>query len=487
MGGPYEKPPDNGFGIAHFEMIIPSQWFTGLTENYWDPLLHESAVMLREAGITWNRFEFAWSYVQPEAGVWVWDDLDAYLNVSDHYGLRILPVVAYGTPWACEGGDYLAPVTNQSAWREFVRTLVLRYKDRPSLDGWWQVWNEANIDGFFHGKYPEEFIPTMVAAAEEIKAADPGARVVANALTGRDMGALVTEMVDAVGRERFNELFDAVDVHPYAGTIEEITSKIRSAKDALAGWYSGELWITEVGWSTSGRPPLALKQEYQAQIIGKALVQSRALSVTHAFVHMWCDWGWVNGTPKVQDPDNAEHWFGIVDAWANPKPAYYAYKVTANLLGRSTYLGDPVVDRGPLSGGVVVHAFQHENGSTIFSYWSAREQGTRFELEGPLQGRFQVLDSTGRVVGGANGTREIGLEASSSLSFVVFTPQWGSANASAEARDWSVGALFTWQALVVLVMLPTSGVAAAVGAWRGWRSAGSEPARSKTSRKPVAT
>ncbi|MHA1341065.1 MAG: glycosyl hydrolase [Promethearchaeota archaeon] len=371
IGDPYDPMPDTGYGVAHFEMINPANWFTGLVEYYNDSLLHQSAVMIRNAGISWNRFEFAWQYVEPANNTWVWDDIDAYMNISDYYGLKILPILCYGNPWASEGGDYLAKPINMDDWREYIRNVVLRYKDRQSFGGYWQIWNEANIENFFHGDFVNDFIPIMVAAAQEIRNTCNSCKIIATSLTGNNMGELVQTMVEAIGKEVFSDLFDAISIHPY-GEYNKAIEKITSTLDYLKDWYRGEIWITEYGWSTSGFEHLNLKKEYQANLIAKVLVESRALGISHTIIHMWCDWG--VGYPKIQDPAEGEHWFGIVDINGTPKPAYYIYKTIANRIGVSKYLGNGKIT-GFTENDIGFKSFIFQNNQSTFLFlWSQFEQ-----------------------------------------------------------------------------------------------------------------
>ncbi|HMF30787.1 MAG TPA: beta-galactosidase, partial [Candidatus Lokiarchaeia archaeon] len=387
---------DTRFGICHFEMINPTEWFTGLPENINDPLLLKSAVMLRDAGMAWNRFEFAWSTVEPQPGAWDWSALDAYMNLSDYYGLRVLPILAYGVGWACKDpNNYLSPITNLTAWREYINATVTRYKDRPSIGGYWQIWNEANIAPFFAGDFVTDFLPIMVAGAEAVKQADPTAKVVATALTSDDMGGIITQMVNGIGKDKFNALFDAVDIHPYAGDVQRVTRKIQDAKDALAGWYSGELWITEVGWSVNPATAGSEADIGKAQDIAKVLVESRVLNVTHTLVHMWCDWGDVINGVKVQNATNPEHWYGLVDINANPKPSYYAYKTVANAIGLASYQGDPTTAGLNFAPEIEAHVFKRSNSMWVVVLWNPEDRIIPLTLLLPGAGDVMVQNTTG--------------------------------------------------------------------------------------------
>jgi len=394
IGGPYELMNDTRYGVAHFEMIIPSNWFTGLVKDYNNSLLHQSAIMMREANICWNRFEFAWDYVEPINNTWVWDAIDAYMNISDYYGLRILPILCYGTSWASVNEDSLAKPINIEDWKEYIREVVLKYKNRQSFGGYWQIWNEANTQSFFHGDFINDFIPIMIAAAEEIKKIDPESKVIATSLTGENMEELVKTMIEAIGKDKFANLFDAIAIHPY-GEYNKAISKIESAIKYLKDWYTGEIWITEYGWSTKGYEPLEIKKEYQANLISKVLVESRALGISHTIIHMWCDWG--VGYPKIQDPNDGEHWFGIVDINANPKPAYYIYKIISPRIGLSEFFGTPKLIGIVENENDLKSFIFYNNNSVYITCWSNIKLDAELKLT--IHMNYKIFNHVGNIVG----------------------------------------------------------------------------------------
>ncbi len=470
IGGPYPVMQDTGFGTAHMEMIIPAQWFTGMAEQYNDSLLHKSALMERDAGISWNRFEFAWSVIQPNPTTWDWSDLDAYMNWSDNYGIKILPVVAYGTPWACKDGDYLQTIENMSAWQTYVHEVVTRYKDRPSFGGWWELWNEPNIYPFFHGDFITDFVPAMLVAAQEIRSIDPSQRIMTCSLTGSQMPQDLAAMVDAIGKENFTALFDGVAIHPYADTTEEVARKIKDCQDVLGGWYHGELWITEVGWAVNPAVKGTAAEYNKAQNIAKTLVLSKGLGVTHTIIHMWCDWGNLIGGVKVQNQTYGEHWFGIVDLYANPKPSYFSFKTVANLLGQASNLGGLAVGGLNVGHEIYAYVFKQPDGTAVIPIWTPSSTRVNVGLAFPGMANYTMVDAYSSVV--ESGTAEsVHVPITDELKFIIVSPRSGQ---PFSLSDFTLTCDFDSNAVMAVIFLPGLVIVTVVFTIKGFKERKSE-------------
>nr|MDO8088745.1 beta-galactosidase [Candidatus Sigynarchaeum springense] len=449
LGGPYPIMPDTGFGAAHMEMINPDQWFTGMAEHYNDSLLHKSALMEREAGISWNRFEFAWSTIQPTPTTWDWSDLDAYMNWSDNYGLKILPVIAYGNWWACKDGDYLQKIENMSAWRTYVHEVVTRYKDRPSFGGWWELWNEPNIYPFFHGDFIEDFVPAMVVAAQEIRSIDPNQKILTCSLTS-DMAPDFAAMVDAIGKENFTSLFDGVAIHPYADTPEEVAQKILDCQEVFEGWYDGEMWITEVGWPVNPAVKGTVADYNKAQNIAKTLALAKGLGITHTIIHMWCDWGDIIAGKKVQNQTYGEHWFGIVDLYANPKPSYFSFKTVANLIGQATNLGGLRVEGVNVGHEIYAYAFGQADGTAVIPLWTPSSTKVRVGLSFPGMANYTIIDAYNSVV--ESGTaKSVHTTISDKLTIIIMASRSGQ---QVSLDDFTLTCDFDANAVMAFIAIP---------------------------------
>lgn len=100
---------------------------------------------VRDLGIGSIRISLDWIDRQAAADSPVdFSDLDAQLERADALGLDVLVTLAYSPSWAALCRQ-CAP--DPDKWRDFVTSVLTRYKDRPKLT--FGIWNEPNGDLFF--------------------------------------------------------------------------------------------------------------------------------------------------------------------------------------------------------------------------------------------------------------------------------------------------------------------------------------------------
>ena len=121
----------------------------------------EEMARMKEVGIGWCRTDFDWKYVEPRQGEWTFGHLDQLMDDADRIGVRILPILDYEVPWAYH------PWADEhiGRWREYVRSVVSRYRGRCPV---WEVWNEQNCgQGAKHPfPSPNEYVALLKAAYE---------------------------------------------------------------------------------------------------------------------------------------------------------------------------------------------------------------------------------------------------------------------------------------------------------------------------------
>ncbi len=103
---------------------------------------------------------------------------DSGVKAIKSYGLEIMATLGnanareeFCPTWARSGKTTRrAPIPKDDAWRRYVRTMVEHYKGEIK---YWEIVNEPNT-AFWAGDYS----PLLVAAGEEVRRADPAAKVV---------------------------------------------------------------------------------------------------------------------------------------------------------------------------------------------------------------------------------------------------------------------------------------------------------------------
>ncbi len=102
--------------------------------------------ILNEWGFKYVRLSAQWNLIEPERGMYVWQELDNFFAEAAAHGAKIILVVGEKTPrwpechlpvWARD----LSDSDRRSARVEMMTTVVDHFKDHPALE-MWQVENE---------------------------------------------------------------------------------------------------------------------------------------------------------------------------------------------------------------------------------------------------------------------------------------------------------------------------------------------------------
>ena len=122
-----------------------------------------------DAGVTWRDLE-------PAPGQFEFSRLDAIVDTAEQNDADVLLVLGqtpafHAVDPAAESfyGEGASSPPKMAAWRLYVRTVAERYADRPVI---LQVWNEANVDGFWRGT-PQEMADLTAAAHDVLPTSTP--------------------------------------------------------------------------------------------------------------------------------------------------------------------------------------------------------------------------------------------------------------------------------------------------------------------------
>jgi hypothetical protein len=238
---------------------------------------------MRYMGIQWlrtnNPLWTKWTAVQPERDVWVYPDRQVDLFCKA--GKSILFNLDRTPRWAARDPDNYRPGTDYmdsradlpadwEAWREYVRRMVTRYKDRIR---YWEIWNEPDIP--FLRPPPgmtnaQAYAMLLENSAPLIRGIDPAAKIVISpAYYLKKRGNPEGYQEDFTPRLIETGAFRHVDVyslHFYLNVRQRIfdqpriyAEKLDTIKKALrdAGRSGPEIWNSEWGiinFTTSTHP-----------------------------------------------------------------------------------------------------------------------------------------------------------------------------------------------------------------------------------------
>ncbi|MCC6626325.1 MAG: endo-1,4-beta-xylanase [Chloroflexi bacterium] len=334
--------------------------------------MHVPLDLVARHNVSWVREEFRWDVIQHRPGRWDWGFSDELVDTATARGLSILGLLVYSVGWANPGAGagsnqpVWAMPANLDAYREYVSTVVSRYRGRVRA---WEVWNEPNHAYFWQPEpKPEAYAALLRVASDAIRAADPGARVVLGGVSGSDI-AFLERVVAAAGWDAF----DVVAAHPYVapksperGALADgEIAKLRAFVDRHGG--NKPIWLTEFGWPTSTPGHWGVGDgDAQANYLVRGFVQATTSpGVERAF--------WYNWRNDGSDPGNDENNFGLVaNDWRTPKPAATALRTLTRRLDNASFVRRLDLQ---VAGRTIVNDFEDEQG------WHAWGDGATAQVE----------------------------------------------------------------------------------------------------------
>jgi Glycosyl hydrolase catalytic core len=243
------------------------------------------------SGVGIVRQPFYWSRIETSFGHLDFSVYDHVVAAAAKAGLRLLPVVMNPPAWrstapARGASRGMYPPRDPAAMAALATALVQRYGPAgsfwaqhrsltPSPIRSWQVWNEPNIPAFWaSGPNPTAYAQLLKVVGAAIRAADPGAEVVAAGLPPFGGGYTITEFLDRMYAAGARGTFDTMAIHPYAPTAAGVLSVLQEARDELdrLGDPDRPLWATEFGWATGGpRTTITVTEAAHATVVHDAL------------------------------------------------------------------------------------------------------------------------------------------------------------------------------------------------------------------------
>jgi polysaccharide biosynthesis protein PslG len=332
---------------------------------------------MNEIKAGWVRCTFAWSDLE-SAGRELWDFelADLAVQKAQEHGVKILGIMGASPPWANGGKEAWYPPTDLEAWKDYVYTVAYRYRGKVSA---WEIWNEENIQFWQPAPDPVAYVQLLALAYEQIRAADPGAKVVMGGVCG--LGADYLEAAFKLGALNY---VDAIAYHPYADTIGEegqpaeakywpkelLCRNILLAVRDLIWQYNKnpiQVWITEVGWSSS---IAEVDADTQAAYDLRTMINYAATNVDKCIIYMLRD-----------EPANIEDKAGLMTYGFTRKPSYYYYRTFEEVFGEATVEDSAAVTftcSAPQT--LEAHSFKLPNGNVALAAWKSDNKADSLSL-----------------------------------------------------------------------------------------------------------
>jgi hypothetical protein len=244
-------------------------------------------------GVGTIRVSFSMPEIEPELGHYQFAAIDDLIRNAAARGIRVIPTIFGTTGWLnffdgdASCGGICAPNSDQTRnyWADFAAQLVARYGPNGSF--WaptqdcplplicrrgpapcgctsplpihtWQIWNEQNSPKYFAPDPDAQRYGRLLAVtADRIHAIDPTAEVITGGMWGPPSAHAVIPTVQYL-RQLYavpgvKSSFDAVAVHPYAGSLDRVSNQVKAVLRVIqANGDDAGIWITELGWASGG-------------------------------------------------------------------------------------------------------------------------------------------------------------------------------------------------------------------------------------------
>lgn len=317
----------------------------GVTDSYLrvvSPATRSIALSaLYAGGVRLVRSDMGWGQVEPSppsgSGLhyYDWSKHDAWVTELAQAGLRLYPIIDYGTAWnAVTPGQWQSRPRDPQQYAAFAAAVVGRYgpsgtfwAEHPSLPRLpvqsVEIWNEENAQQFWYEQAgaPADYARMYVAARAAVKAVAPSTEVVVGGLVDQGADSFLRGMAAAV--PGIGAQLDAVAYHPYLMDPATAADRIAAVRRTLTaiGAASAPIELTEVGWSTLEASDDA-RGANLAEISRLATNPALGVSKVIAFAAM----------SNEGDPGQWDQWFGLLNHDGTPKSTFLRWAAAIAVL-----------------------------------------------------------------------------------------------------------------------------------------------------------
>lgn len=245
-----------------------------------------------------------WPALQPEAGRWDFERLDRYVALAESAHVEILLPLGLSPRWASARPlepsayrpGYASEPRDLTDWREYIRTVGLRYRGRIHA---YEIWNEPNLPRFYSGTN-SQMIDLLREAHVTLKDIDSSIVLVSPSPTGPKGITWLEEFIRKGGAR----WCDVIGFHAYVGQQEgpeamaKLIQDVRKCLDRK-GLAAMPLWNTETGWRIAGLSTErggagaqvnggdGLDEEAAAAYVGRAMLLGWIAGADRFFWYAW--------------------------------------------------------------------------------------------------------------------------------------------------------------------------------------------------------
>jgi hypothetical protein len=262
-------------------------------------------------GVSWREIEVA-------PGVYDWTLIDAQMAKAAANGTSVLLVLGqtptFHSTRPTVAGSYglgASAMPTKAAWVAYVRAVAERNKTVWGGIADFQVWNEANVVGYWSGT-PKQLANLTAWTDATLRSVDPSAKLVAPAMVTRLSGQRVwikKFYALKVKRKNVSKYVDALSfqLYPLATGAPEASMTLLASVRAILRKYkvTKPIWNTEVNYGLVGGPEAGaaarpVSAEQQVGNVVRTYVLNAQNGVQRVYWYSWDLLGMSN-TPMVAE------------------------------------------------------------------------------------------------------------------------------------------------------------------------------------------
>jgi len=291
----------------------------------------EEYTLVNRMGASWVLSTFYWSSIEPAQGLWNFDYYDRYVDAANAAGKKVLGILAYDVSWIHDDGNthkYIPP-DKMPFFLEYVRQVTAHFQGRV---GAWCIWNEPNFL-FWKGSMDEFFVLAR-QTADAVREVDPDVTLLGGAFN-RGIIGLPKAYIRGLFESGAMEKVDAVAFHPYELNPARTTRLYGAFRNIVAEYGFGDkIWLTEVGYPTSGWYPTATSEKKFPAYVIKTFIN---LAMSGAKKIIW----YQLFDPSEREKGDSEDYFGLVRSEDDyTSKGAEAYRLCAVYLAGTVYRPD---------------------------------------------------------------------------------------------------------------------------------------------------
>lgn len=321
------KGPDQRYPFAVLEFLNWNHpWNNFKFQKKED--LEKTVSLMKECGMSFVRFDFAWADIEPQEGRFDFSKYDTLVDLLTSNGIEILGLLSYSNDWS--GPVWNGPPNDNKTFVRYASKVIERYKGKVK---YWEIWNEPDSTAYW---VPQDKLVRYTSLLKDVyveaKRVDPDCKILNGGFT-----EAIPISLKRLYKNGGGKYFDILAIHPFGNPLnqpdaDQIVGIYNNCKRIMAeNGDDKKIWFTELGCPGVEQPSktngwwfgLSPTEEQQAEWVKKVYLEilPKMNDCEKVF--------WAFFRDCKDHFNNGVDYFGLIRWDYSKKPAFKAYKESA--------------------------------------------------------------------------------------------------------------------------------------------------------------